>query len=125
LKKPARAKQACVTGNTGFTKNGHSVVLRLTYGNVRMLLGGDLNIPSEKLLLKTLMGEDVPEKKTERTTFINSARKKLEVDIAKSCHHGSADFSSLFLGAVNPIVTVISSGDDEPHSNPRARNARR
>jgi beta-lactamase superfamily II metal-dependent hydrolase len=105
-------------GNTGFTKNGHSVVLRLTYGNVRMLLGGDLNIPSEKLLLKTLMGEDVSEKKTERTTFINSARKKLEVDIAKSCHHGSADFSSLFLGAVNPIVTVISSGDDEPHSQP-------
>lgn len=107
-------------GNTGFTKNGHSVVLRLTYGNVRMLLGGDLNIPAEKLLLKSIMGEDVPETKTARTRYINEARKKLEVDVAKSCHHGSADFSSLFLSAVNPIVTVISSGDDEPHSHPRA-----
>lgn len=107
-------------GNTGFTKNGHSVVLRLTYENVRLLLGGDLNIPSEKLLLRSIMGKDVPETKTERTKYINAARKKLEVDIAKSCHHGSADFSSLFLSAVNPIVTVISSGDDEPHSHPRA-----
>ena len=107
-------------GNTGFTKNGHSVVLRLIYGNVRMLLGGDLNIPSEKLLLSAIMGKPVPEKKTEFTKYIKEARKKLEVDIAKSCHHGSADFSSLFLSAVNPIVTVISSGDDEPHSHPRA-----
>jgi len=107
-------------GNTGFTKNGHSVVLRLTYGNVRMLLGGDLNIPSEKLLLDAIMGKPVPGNKTEFTKYIKEARKKLEVDIAKSCHHGSADFSSLFLSAVNPIVTVISSGDDEPHSHPRA-----
>jgi beta-lactamase superfamily II metal-dependent hydrolase len=107
-------------GNTGFTKNGHSVVLRLIYGNVRILLGGDLNIPSEKLLLKTIMGKDVPENKSERAKYINAARKKLEVDIAKSCHHGSADFSSLFLEAVNPVVTVISSGDSEPHSHPRA-----
>ena len=107
-------------GNTGFTKNGHSVVLRLTYGKVRMLLGGDLNIPSEKLLLDAIMDKPIPEKKTEFTKYIKEARKKLEVDIAKSCHHGSADFSSLFLSAVNPIVTVISSGDDEPHSHPRA-----
>jgi len=107
-------------GNTGFTKNGHSVVLRLTYGKVRMLLGGDLNIPAEKLLLSTIMGKPVPETKTALTKYIKEARKELEVDIAKSCHHGSADFSSLFLSAVNPIVTVISSGDDEPHSHPRA-----
>ncbi len=107
-------------GNTGFTKNGHSVVLRLTYGKVRMLLGGDLNIPAEKLLLGTIMGKPVPEKATEFKKYIEQARGKLEVDIAKSCHHGSADFSSLFLGAVNPIVTVISSGDDEPHAHPRA-----
>jgi len=39
------------SSETGPTKNGHSVVLRLRYGNLKMLLGGDLNIPSEKLLL--------------------------------------------------------------------------
>ena len=107
-------------GSTGLTKNGHSVVLRLTYGGVRMLLGGDLNIPAEKLLLRSIMGKPVPEKPSALPAYIQKARKKLEVDIAKSCHHGSADFSSLFLSAVNPIVTVISSGDDEPHSHPRA-----
>ena len=107
-------------GGHGLTKNGHSVVLRLTYGKVRMLLGGDLNIPSEELLLGTIMGKPIPTKKTEYAKYIKEARKKLEVDVAKSCHHGSADFSSLFLSAVNPIVTVISSGDDESHSHPRA-----
>ena len=41
------------------------------------------------------------------------------MDIAKSCHHGSADFSSEFLQVLNPIATVISSGDEEPHCHPR------
>lgn len=107
-------------GNPGLTKNGHSVVLRLTYGRVRMLLGGDLNIPSEKFLLQKLVGEEVPSDKTKREAYMKNARRRLEVDIAKSCHHGSADFSSLFLEAVNPVATVISSGDDEKHSHPRA-----
>jgi len=108
-------------GDEGVTKNGHSVVLRLTYGNVRVLLGGDLNIPSEELLLKEIVGRPPPHDDAEkRAKFIADARGRLEVDIAKSCHHGSADFSSLFLEAVNPIATVISSGDAEKHSHPRA-----
>ena len=107
-------------GNPGLTKNGHSVVLRLTYGKIRMLLGGDLNIPSEKLILQKLVGEEVPSDKKKREAYMKKARKRLEVDIAKSCHHGSADFSALFLEAVNPVATVISSGDNEKHSHPRA-----
>ncbi|MEM7092270.1 MAG: MBL fold metallo-hydrolase [Actinomycetota bacterium] len=107
--------------NDGMTKNGHSVVFRLTYGNVRVLLGGDLNIPSEELLLETIVGRPLPHgNKREREKFIAEARAQLEVDVAKSCHHGSADFSSLFLECVNPIATVISSGDAEKHSHPRA-----
>ncbi|MCA9060680.1 MAG: hypothetical protein KDA85_19345, partial [Planctomycetaceae bacterium] len=109
--------------NNSKSKNGHSVVLRLTYGKVRMLLGGDLNIPAEELLLETLMdGAPLPprEQKRAREKYIKQAREKLEVDIAKSCHHGSADFSSLFLEVVNPVATVISSGDDGSYSHPRA-----
>src|SRR5687768_3889671 len=106
---------------TGPTKNGHSVVLRLTYKSVSILLGGDLNIPSEKLLLQHHTGMDVPPtNEEERRLVVEAARKIFQVDIAKSCHHGSADFSDLFLEALNPIATVISSGDQEPHAHPRS-----
>lgn len=106
---------------TGPTKNGHSVVLRLRYRNVSMLLGGDLNIPSEKLLLGHHTGMTIPPTtEEERHLVVEAARKVFAVDVAKSCHHGSADFSALFLEAVNPIATVISSGDNEPHAHPRS-----
>jgi beta-lactamase superfamily II metal-dependent hydrolase len=107
--------------NTGKTKNGHSVVLRLQYRDVSLLLGGDLNIPSENLLLSYHTGMDCPPKTTDdEEALVEAGRDILQVDIAKSCHHGSSDFSHLFLRAVNPIATVISSGDNEPHSHPRA-----
>lgn len=121
--------------NKGKTKNGHSVIIKLTMGKLRLLLGGDLNTESEYNLLHHFSGTDIEalkkslkRKKTEeaRTKVlaeideaIVEARKILEVDIAKSCHHGSADFTSEFLRALNPIVTVISSGDNEPHVHPR------
>lgn len=105
----------------GPTKNGHSVVLRLHYRNVSMLLGGDLNIPSEQLLLGHHTGLPIPPtNEEERRLVVEAARKVFRADVAKSCHHGSADFSELFLDAVNPIATVISSGDEEPHAHPRA-----
>src|SRR5919108_748145 len=39
-------------GDHAHSINGHSVVLRLKYNNVRVLLSGDLNIEGEKHLLK-------------------------------------------------------------------------
>ena len=123
-------------GSIGETKNGHSVILKLTMGKLRLLLGGDLNTKSEHYLLQHYSGIDVKsivakledkkltdEKRKELETKLDEAickaRKYLEVDIAKSCHHGSADFSTEFLRAVNPIATIISSGDDEPYAHPR------
>lgn len=123
-------------GSIGETKNGHSVILKLTMGKLRLLLGGDLNTKSEYYLLQHYSGIDVKsivakmedkkltdEKRKELEAQLNEAickaRKYLEVDIAKSCHHGSADFSTEFLRAVNPIATIISSGDDEPYAHPR------
>ncbi len=47
-------------GDVGKTKNGHSIVLRLTYGKVSILLGGDLNIPAEEYLLEHYTGEPMP-----------------------------------------------------------------
>jgi beta-lactamase superfamily II metal-dependent hydrolase len=107
--------------DVGKTKNGHSVVLRLRYNHVSILLGGDLNIPSEQLLLSHHTKMKVPPTNAEQEGLIvEAARKVFQVDIAKACHHGSADFSDLFLQSLNPIATIISSGDAEPHAHPRA-----
>jgi beta-lactamase superfamily II metal-dependent hydrolase len=125
-----------VLGNKGVTKNGHSVVLKLNYGKLRMILGGDLNSESEDYLMEKYSGVAFGELRRERMqknisaakakeldTKINNAiekvRKVFECDIAKSCHHGSPDFTHEFLKVLNPIATVISSGDEEPHCHPR------
>lgn len=107
-------------GNTGITKNGHSVVLLLEIGNIKMLLGGDLNEPSQEYLLEHYTGLDPhPQTPIEMETLVNEGRNYFEVDVTKACHHGSAHVSPSFLQATNPLITVISSGDNEPHSHPR------
>jgi beta-lactamase superfamily II metal-dependent hydrolase len=116
----AGARRLRTFGDPGKTKNGHSVVLMLRYGDVRVLLGGDLNVPAEHYLLKHYTGMD-PETDSEagREALVERAREVFEADFAKACHHGSADFTSLFLRAVNAVATIVSSGDDEPHCHPR------
>jgi hypothetical protein len=97
------------------------VVLAVEHGDVRILLGGDLNSFSEDLLLCHHAGVDhMPDGGADLDDVIAAARKRLRCDIAKACHHGSADYTETFLRAVDPIATVISSGDDEPHAHPRA-----
>lgn len=94
--------------NSSHTRNGHSLVLKLNYdegqGNGRsILLGGDLNTEAEEYLIHKY-GEENP----------------FRVDVAKSCHHGSGDFSIDFMERVSPFATVISSGDNESYAHPRA-----
>lgn len=91
-------------GGPGPTKNGHSVVVLLEYGDVKILLGGDLNIPAEEYLMQ----------------HYGAGTTEFQADVAKACHHGSADFTTEFLDLINPIATIVSSGDSEPHSHPRA-----
>lgn len=90
-------------GDEAHTINGHSLVLKLTYGAKTFLYGGDLNIPSEEHLLDHYQGTNV-----------------FGVDVAKSCHHGASEFTIDFMAKVNPYSTVISSGDNESYSHPRA-----
>jgi beta-lactamase superfamily II metal-dependent hydrolase len=87
----------------GVTINGHSLVLKITFGTRTFLFGGDLNTKSETYLMQKY-GQLNP----------------FEVDVAKSCHHGSSDFTEKFMALVNPFATVISSGDNESFSHPRA-----
>lgn len=88
---------------TSKTVNGHSVVLRLTYDKVSILLTGDVNSESEANLLSVV---------TPPTRFA--------AHVMKAPHHGSHDFDPDFLSAVRPQVSVISSGDDRDFGHPRA-----
>jgi len=107
--------------NKGVTKNGHSVVLRLQYGAVSVLLGGDLNSSSESFLMQQYAGlSQPPRNDDERKEMIRKTGLKFATDIAKCCHHGSADFTDDFLTAVHSAATVVSSGDQESHAHPRS-----
>ena len=87
----------------GPTINGHSVVLRLNYGDVSVLFSGDLNSDGAKNLL-------------EDPTLSH----KLDAHVFKAPHHGSHDFHWPFLEAIGPQISVISSGDEPDHGHPRA-----
>ena len=87
------------------TINGHSIAMHITYGNVRFNLTGDLNRPAMKLALAKL------------------DKSELEAEIVKAPHHGSGDFDFEALKAMNPVVGIISSGDEssfKEHIHPRA-----
>ncbi|MBX3252529.1 MAG: hypothetical protein KF862_00200 [Chitinophagaceae bacterium] len=89
--------------NESKTINGHSLVLKVKFGNRSFLFGGDLNSQSEEYLLAKY-GNHHP----------------FETDVFKSCHHGSSDFTEAFIQQVHPYATIISSGDNETYSHPRA-----
>jgi len=105
----------------GKTKNGHSVILQLQYGGVRVLMGGDLNLSAGVFLLEQYGNGGAPLAKAgdEREAAIRRARAVFQSDVAKSCHHGSHDVPDDLLRAFNAAATVISSGDRESHAHPR------
>ena len=133
-------------GGEGVTKNGHSVVLQLRIGKLKVMLGGDLNTESEDYLLRHYCGIDfdvsplektlhelyskrdsltsqekqaLAEAETALAAVVAKARPIFQVDVAKAHHHGSHHFSETFLKAINAIAVVISSGDNEAYSHPR------
>ncbi|HSS41123.1 MAG TPA: hypothetical protein VLK37_01070 [Solirubrobacterales bacterium] len=83
--------------------NGNSLLLSLRFGACRILLTGDLNRLSQESLLADYSG----------------SRDEFLCDVGKACHHGSQDVSFAFLQAMNPAVTVFSSGDNEGYDHPR------
>jgi beta-lactamase superfamily II metal-dependent hydrolase len=91
------------------TINGHSVILRMKYDRVGVLMGGDLNIDGAHRLLENLVEHDE----------IGTLRS----EILKVPHHGSHEFDRAFLAAVSPVISVVSSGDEnamKEYVHPRA-----
>ncbi|MGN6292523.1 MAG: ComEC/Rec2 family competence protein [Chitinophagaceae bacterium] len=119
--------------DVGKTKNGHSVVLMARIGKLKVLLGGDLNSKSADYLMSQYSGKDIEKVKkriaeatgnnsaaqAELRQIIDDCRPFFQSEVAKSCHHGSHDITNEFLQAINPIATVISSGDEESFCHPR------
>jgi beta-lactamase superfamily II metal-dependent hydrolase len=86
----------------GKTVNGNSVALRLEYGKARVLLCGDMHDEAELKML-----DKVP-------------KSRMKSHVFKANHHGSQYFTSDFLNAVDPWVSVVSSGNYDTHGHPRA-----
>ena len=90
-------------GNPAKTVNGHSVVLRLDFHNIRVLLTGDVNDRGARHLMSD------PE-------FAAEA----DAHVLKVPHHGSHEFDRRFLEAVHPQISIVSSGEAPDHGHPRA-----
>ena len=87
------------------TINGHSISMRLTFGNVRFQLTGDLNRDAMQRIRDHIPAE------------------QLEAEIVKAPHHGSHDFDFQALKDMSPVVAIVSSGDEDTfheHIHPRA-----
>lgn len=87
---------ACITSED---PNAHSVVLKLTFGQISFLLPGDIEADVENRLVAG--GAD------------------LRVTVLKSAHHGSKTSSEPeFLAAVDPQLVVVSVGADNSFGHP-------
>ena len=90
-------------GSASYAVNGNSVVMRLDYQNVRVMLPGDINERAARHLMA-------------QPGF------NLEADahVFKAPHHGSNHYDRAFLEAVHPQISVASSGESPDHGHPRA-----
>lgn len=121
--------------DVGKTKNGHSVVIMAHIGKLKVLLGGDLNSKSADFIMSQYSGQELEvlkanllKAKTDQAKakiqkqiddVVEACKPVFGCDVAKSCHHGSHDITNEFLRVLNPIATVISSGDEESFCHPR------
>lgn len=79
--------------------NDESMIIKLEYGDVKILFTGDCSEECEEMML--LLG------------------KNLSADILKVGHHGSdTATSAAFLAEVNPAYAILSFGDTNPYRHP-------
>lgn len=90
---------SCETATDDEDPNQSSIVIRVDYGNISILLTGDAEEPNEAVMLETGVNVDC--------------------DILKVGHHGSYTSScEEFINAVSPELAVISCGKDNEYGHP-------
>src|SRR5574344_2219803 len=88
----------CFVGTDNSNLNNSSIVLKLIYGNISVMLMGDATNSVEKEIIS----------------------KDIKADVLKVGHHGSAtSTSNAFLKKVNPSYAIISVGKDNTYNLPR------
>lgn len=86
---------------SSWTTNDGSVVARLSYGSVSIMLAGDSTMKTEKIILE------------------ENSEARLKSDILKVGHHGSrTSTSAAFVRAVSPAYALISDGKDNKYGHP-------
>ena len=86
--------------------NNKSLVIKFSYGSIRFLFAGDIDMNAENVLL--------------------SAEKDLSADVLKMPHHGSLTSNSIsFISSVGPQVAVCSVGFRNPFNLPHPSVLRR
>ena len=133
-------------GDEDDTRNGHSVMLKLEIGMLRVILAGEPNIQSGNYLLRHYCGTDRAVSMLEKIVedlgsesdlldseeqaelisakntleeVIAKGRDIFETDVLKVCNHGSHHLSGTFLSCLNAIATIVSGGDNETYAHPR------
>ncbi|MCE9549220.1 MBL fold metallo-hydrolase, partial [Candidatus Nomurabacteria bacterium] len=84
-----------------WSTNDGSLVAKLVYGDISIMLMGDATSLTEKIILE------------------ENAKTMLKSDVLKVGHHGSRTSSSgVFIEAVSPKYALISSGEDNSYGHP-------
>jgi beta-lactamase superfamily II metal-dependent hydrolase len=92
------------------SENDYSVALRLRYGRLDYFLGGDL---SGAHLVGAAGAFSYHDVETRVAPAVG------DVDVYRVNHHGSAHSSNAtFLGQLDPAVSIVSVGADNPHGHP-------
>ncbi|OGH64192.1 MAG: hypothetical protein A2821_03830 [Candidatus Magasanikbacteria bacterium RIFCSPHIGHO2_01_FULL_41_23] len=96
-----------VPGESSIESNNTSIVMKISYGKLSVLLTGDMEMPLENYLIKKYGSI-------------------LNVEVLKIGHHGSKSSSGEeFLGRVMPQYCVISSGQNNSYGHPALRVLKR
>jgi competence protein ComEC len=86
---------------SSWTTNDGSVVARLSYGKISVMLEGDATAETERIILE------------------ENLKEKLKSQVLKVAHHGShTSTSPLFVEAVAPLYALISDGKNNKYGHP-------